>query len=430
MLEREICRRTGTDCPEMAQLRRELDRSRVQLWRFSLEKLAKESTAETRSTARAFLEGVGFPLLSPYYCVLLIKRCGEEVRRPAEKREVNCWEGLHVVIREFFEKRISAAFDQFFFPHDGMVAAYVPLPLPADAAADAVHEAEKKLFQLCAEATADFIRETGVEIRLVLSDAEAGIGNLYKVYARTRSLADGIFLGDFFKNAFFYTDALKGILGGAAVNRERSRLEKLFSSSILTRDFDVAVDAVCRIIDLDCRATCRCLYVKSQLEDRVSKTYVIYEILPAETGGALPDMETVRLRIQDAKSSRQLKDLVRELFGQIEAYLSDEEGEDKTARVIRFIYENYNDPDLSVQKIADVFGLSLSYLSRRFKEKTGERLIDFITSCRVEAAKQLLLDTRLSIPAVSEKVGYASDLTFSRAFYRLEGVTPGKFRRE
>ena len=422
-----LCPVSRENCAELEKLQAQLDRSRVQLWRFALEKLSKETSNDTRGEAERLLEGVGFPFAFSHYTILFIKRIGTEC---SDGRNVDCWNGLHVTIREYFAERLSGRYKNFFFPHDGLVSAYIELPVAEDAPADECRAAERELFDFCSELTETFIRESGIKVRLALGDGEHGIENLPHLYARARSFADGVFLGEFTRSAFFYPDISKNIRGVAAGNRERGRLEKLVNTSVMSRDFSAASDALCRIIDMDCRAVFRCMYVKSQIIEHISKTYVIYELFPEESRGRLKGINTIKLNVLAAKTMQELKDIVCETFGNIDRYLSDEDGEDRISKVMRFVYENYSDQDMSVQKLADSFGLSLSYLSRRFREKTGEKIVDYISRCRVEAAKKLLIESRLSIPEVAHRVGYGNDLTFSRAFYRLEGITPGKFREK
>ena len=97
-------------------------------------------------------------------------------------------------------------------------------------------------------------------------------------------------------------------------------------------------------------------------------------------------------------------------------------------KVISYVEKNYQDDNLSVYAIAENFGLNSGYLSKEFKEHAGIGLSDFIGKVRVEKAKQLLADRKTSLEQAAAMVGYTNMRTFTRAFAKNEGITPGKFR--
>ncbi len=90
--------------------------------------------------------------------------------------------------------------------------------------------------------------------------------------------------------------------------------------------------------------------------------------------------------------------------------------------------ELYN-PMLSMTMIATKMNISENYLSRVFKEQSGETLADYIESGRIRAAQQLLNDTMMSIADIAAKVGYNSDHVFRRAFRRVTGLSPIEYRQ-
>lgn len=96
--------------------------------------------------------------------------------------------------------------------------------------------------------------------------------------------------------------------------------------------------------------------------------------------------------------------------------------------VIQHIENNYFNADLSVSDIAGKFELTAAYLTRLFKEQTGEGIFDYITKVRIEKAKQLLKNQQYSIKDVTLKVGYYSSTAFIRTFKKYEGITPGSYK--
>lgn len=97
-------------------------------------------------------------------------------------------------------------------------------------------------------------------------------------------------------------------------------------------------------------------------------------------------------------------------------------------KVNAYLEENYNNINLSIQMIAEHFGITTpSYLSRLYKLQTGVRLLDKINAVRIEKSKQMLKEEK-SIKDISRMVGFTSSSIFIRTFKNYEGLTPGQFK--
>lgn len=97
-------------------------------------------------------------------------------------------------------------------------------------------------------------------------------------------------------------------------------------------------------------------------------------------------------------------------------------------KVQYYVNENYRDVNLSITTIAQHFEVNPVYLSRVFLEHTGEGLLDYMNKLRIAKAKQLLNQMN-NLDEVALAVGYSNTRTFSRAFKKIEGVTPGKYKK-
>jgi len=75
-------------------------------------------------------------------------------------------------------------------------------------------------------------------------------------------------------------------------------------------------------------------------------------------------------------------------------------------------------------ELSDFFGYSYSYLSDVFRKTTGETLMNYYTTRRLDAATMLLKENRLSVSAIAELLQYSSIYTFSKAFKNKYGVSP------
>lgn len=96
-------------------------------------------------------------------------------------------------------------------------------------------------------------------------------------------------------------------------------------------------------------------------------------------------------------------------------------------RVIAYI-ETHLSEDLSLTVLAEVGGFNSSYLSRLFKQVTGEGISDFILHKRVEYARHLLAETNEKIQDIAAKTGYLSAHSFTRAFRAETGISPTEYR--
>lgn len=82
----------------------------------------------------------------------------------------------------------------------------------------------------------------------------------------------------------------------------------------------------------------------------------------------------------------------------------------------------------TVDTIARQVGSSRSVLNERFNHLLGRPPIDYLAAWRIQLAAERLRATHESIPQVAASVGYDSEAAFGRAFKRLTGVSPGRWR--
>lgn len=92
------------------------------------------------------------------------------------------------------------------------------------------------------------------------------------------------------------------------------------------------------------------------------------------------------------------------------------------------IEENYTNPDLSLNLLAEQCKTTTSYLSRLFKESFGINFVDYLNQYRIEKAKELLLTTNKPIKDIAITTGFNSQQNFIRVFKKHVGMTPGQFK--
>ena len=110
----------------------------------------------------------------------------------------------------------------------------------------------------------------------------------------------------------------------------------------------------------------------------------------------------------------------------------EEERSNTTKNVIReakqYIQDNFQDPDLSVEKICRHLHMSPAYFSTMFKKETGQAYIAYLTDVRLGRAVELLMATDDKTYIIAEKVGYPEQNYFSYVFKKKFGVSPTRYR--
>lgn len=82
----------------------------------------------------------------------------------------------------------------------------------------------------------------------------------------------------------------------------------------------------------------------------------------------------------------------------------------------------------TVDDIAREAGSSRTVLAERFNAVLGQSPIEYITQWRMQLAAERLRNGRDSLAAIAAAIGYESEAAFNRAFKRVTGVTPGRWR--
>jgi AraC-like DNA-binding protein len=82
----------------------------------------------------------------------------------------------------------------------------------------------------------------------------------------------------------------------------------------------------------------------------------------------------------------------------------------------------------TLDELAARCGLSRATLTRRFTLLIGEPPLSYLRHKRMELAARRLRESDETLTAIADRVGYASEFAFSRAFSRTFGVAPGRYR--
>lgn len=96
------------------------------------------------------------------------------------------------------------------------------------------------------------------------------------------------------------------------------------------------------------------------------------------------------------------------------------------SKTIEEIRERYAER-LSVETISEELGVSASYLSRKFKEVTGQTFLDFVNKYRVQKAIAMLNTGAYRISSISEATGFSDYKHFCSVFKKYTSKSPTKF---
>jgi AraC-like DNA-binding protein/mannose-6-phosphate isomerase-like protein (cupin superfamily) len=94
------------------------------------------------------------------------------------------------------------------------------------------------------------------------------------------------------------------------------------------------------------------------------------------------------------------------------------------------VREQFANPDLGVQHIAELLGCSPDYLSHLFHTETKERLTHYIQRIRIEGSILALETTTLTISEIAYASGFADPAYFARVFKQHKGSTPQDYRAQ
>lgn len=101
---------------------------------------------------------------------------------------------------------------------------------------------------------------------------------------------------------------------------------------------------------------------------------------------------------------------------------------DVSDMIVNYIYEHFTE-DISLRTTAAHLGYEYHYFSGVFHELFASDFCDFVNTCRVERACELLKETDLPLAGVSTESGFGSLRNFNRVFKTCMAMTPRDFRK-
>ena len=98
-------------------------------------------------------------------------------------------------------------------------------------------------------------------------------------------------------------------------------------------------------------------------------------------------------------------------------------------KILPYIRSNLTNP-FTINELARHAALNPQYMMRLFKKSMGTSILDYVTTEKMEMAKELLRKSTWNNEIITEKVGYVSANYFIKLFKKQYGMTPREYRRQ
>ncbi len=128
------------------------------------------------------------------------------------------------------------------------------------------------------------------------------------------------------------------------------------------------------------------------------------------------------------RASGYLYDFLIEFYRITSAVASSASSNPMITKAVDHINSRYTS-QITLDELCAATGVSKQHLCRLFQAVLNARPMEYIAKRRIQAAKELLSHTDLSIEDIAEQTGFCSGSYFCKLFRRYEGITPTQFRK-
>lgn len=97
-------------------------------------------------------------------------------------------------------------------------------------------------------------------------------------------------------------------------------------------------------------------------------------------------------------------------------------------KALTYIHSNI-EKKITLDKVAAHIHISSNYLCYLFKENTGFRFCEYINICRINAAKEFLVNSSNALDIISFQCGFNSQSHFSTTFKKYVGISPNEYKK-
>lgn len=165
-----------------------------------------------------------------------------------------------------------------------------------------------------------------------------------------------------------------------------------------------------------------CIKIFLDLKEKLNNDYDLNEIV-------IKSKEEIIENIYSKISLKNIVDYLIENFNNIANQIGGTSSENIIKRVINYMNTNYY-KDLKLEILAEIFNYNSAYLGKLFKSNVGESFNTYLDKIRIEKAKYLLVEEKLKVYQVCERVGYKNIDYFHSKFKKYVGISPLNYKKQ
>lgn len=328
---------------------------------------------------------------------------------------------VYLIITNILEELLASSHDVYFTEIDGMIACLINTDISKK-------DVKKQLLQMVAEAKSFIEERFFVRFTAGVSSIHPLWSSIAKCYEEaSESLEYKLVLGS---NQIIAFESIKHPKNEYYYPLD---LERQIINYIGTGEYEEAAETLQKVLIANFAEGTLSLQMGKllmfELLGTMLKAVEQYQLGTREIADVKSELVT---HISHCETMAEMEEAILTFLKTICDYLQQKKKSHNTdlkSRIVEHVLNNISDLNISLTSIGLVFDINPTYLSRFFKEQTGENFIDFINQRRVERAKQFLLDSEEAIHMIAEQCGFANSQSLLRVFKKYEGVTPGQFRK-
>ncbi len=227
------------------------------------------------------------------------------------------------------------------------------------------------------------------------------------------------------------------VVGDAGDGEEALELYRRLEPDIVITDIRLPkMDGLTFIQKAKETAPCEFLVISAYEDFRYAQTVIenagrAYLLKPVDIEELKQVLKTTAAAIREKRDTKRIAAYLNEgqdnQFIRMLAMLTGESQHNQYMdRAVRYISAHYSE-QLTLKGVAEVLGISGSYLTKLFKTNSDYTFLEILTVYRVKKAIELLQDTDMKVYEVAEAVGYHDTRYFSEIFDKYVGVSPSQY---
>ena len=174
-------------------------------------------------------------------------------------------------------------------------------------------------------------------------------------------------------------------------------------------------------------------YTEDQIKILITKSFLaFYDKIKNDyevDRSLILDNEVIIKDIYNTKSLQEIIEVLEKGLISISKVISFNSSDKSIKRIVKYIENNYY-TDLKLELLAEIFNYNSAYLGKVFKNNTGMSFNTYLDTIRIEQAKKLLMEDKLKVYQVCEKVGYKNIDYFHSKFKKYVGVSPLNYKKQ